>query len=102
VFPLSPSLSFLHLKKKTSSRILVLYTESWRYDRTPQDNDIIFRALNEGRDEPVLHPGLAPGRHTEGRWEALFMPVTNCTTPGMEWATVRRRRKRRRRRWRSC
>lgn len=36
----------------------------------------------------MLHPGLAPGRHTEGRWESLFQPVTNCTTPGMEWATT--------------
>ena len=36
----------------------------------------------------MLHPGLAPGRHTEGRWEELFQPVTNCTVPGMEWATT--------------
>ena len=36
----------------------------------------------------MLHPGLTPGRHTEGRWETLFQPVTNCTTPGMEWATT--------------
>ena len=35
----------------------------------------------------MLHPGLTPGRHTEGRWETLFQPVTNCTTPGMDWAT---------------
>lgn len=36
----------------------------------------------------MLHPSLSPGRHTEGRWETLFQPVTNCTTPGMDWATA--------------
>ena len=71
-----------------TDRVLVLYTESWRYDRTPEDNDVIFRELDAGRDEPVLHPGLTPGRHTEGRWESLFQRVTNCSTPGMEWATT--------------